>query len=570
VFGAGGPGPPPGRPQNEGLRGVLAGYDEYFKSVAQRKGLLILEGTPAFEKQSGIERQAELKKLFEAMDEGSLLELRQGKGGSLWSMPGRGSSPRLLESYDKSQAPPSPKSMAGRWFYYLGVGALMDKSAFTFNYGLKVGSYLLGDRFDMAVGYDSSSSLTYDSYSQDFITNYTLSLSGRVHMPLGSHFDGSLGAQGSIGGSNAPNSQASTDTALLAGLSYLFGAGSVDLNGRFGTGAPSFSLGVTRMLDGGNRPKPVAAAKAKPKAKVAGLEPAAAKTPTPVPSFEPTPQATAMPTPQATAMPTPQAAAMPTPQATAMPTTQATAMPTTQATAMPTTQATAMPEEAPAKTSTPEAAEPAAPGPGSFHPRHLLLLGSAYYLLGMVTDLQDYGNYLVSKAGGTGGSPVHDYAPNFSASYSYCGWTLGWQSLWFSQGMGATLSGPGETQASLGVQAFSLGYDIPFNRPFGALGPLQFYAPLRVEYATVSLNFDQNPGGLRKFSTDLIGGSAGLGLRLYMGRWTCLDLSGRYHFTGSAKFQEAVYPELSNPTGKDLQADRSGVEASAALGLAIW
>lgn len=248
---------------NDAPEDPFAGHNRYFKGGSLGKGGVVsAEATERFDALADGAKSGEIKAMLEdvkdqaeELDGPLLFKLRQGGGsaGSLWSLDSAGRSLTKLESWDTTEPLLAPDSKAGRWFYYIGIGALIDPShlAFSFSEGLKVGTYLYKNVFDMAVGIDNNSSFTYNQFSYDWDSSsiYTLGLLGRGHLPLGPWFSAMAGAQVGYNASTAKGSTATTDTALLTGLSWIFGAGSLDFSARIGTGTPSYSLGVTTFIE---------------------------------------------------------------------------------------------------------------------------------------------------------------------------------------------------------------------------------------------------------------------------------------------------------------------------------
>lgn len=257
---------------------LLEGHEDYFEGARLEKGVVSAKTTAAFEKLNSVKRAAEIKKVMLELDqsldslEGPLLfKIEEGAGGTLWAMPEGGRQPFQFESWDKSKDFSLADSPAGRWFTYIGIGAVLgvpkefQSASIGINCGFKVGTFLLKDFLDLGVNLGGGSSFGFSAYSTDMTYSYNVGVFSRVHFPILGPVRGNVGGEGSLMGSStssssnvsygssssrSSSSSSGTESAFLAGLSIFLPFGSIDFNGRFST-LNSYNIGLTTYFSGG-------------------------------------------------------------------------------------------------------------------------------------------------------------------------------------------------------------------------------------------------------------------------------------------------------------------------------
>lgn len=342
--------------------GLLKDYDDYFEGARLDNGVVSAKATKAFSELPPSQREAEIKSAMRELDESLqnlegpvLLRIDDGAGGSLWALPEGGKAPLKLESWDATKDAAPAGSLAGRWFTYVGVGAVLSLPSsgtsvnFGINYGVKLGTFLYRDFLDLGVNLGGNLNLGVSDYSTDTGTVYDLGAFSRVHVPIFGMLGASLGLEGSYSlsnsssdpysGKSSSSSSSSSQGALLAGLSLFLPSGSIDFDARFSTTA-SYNIGLTTFLG------PSHSVTAAPEKARAQAQPKKKATRSPTPEPEPSPEEeAAQPSPTAT----PRAADTPSPTSTSAPTTEPTPVPTS--TPLP----TAAPTAAPTVAATPDA-----------------------------------------------------------------------------------------------------------------------------------------------------------------------------------------------------------------------
>jgi hypothetical protein len=543
---------------------LLNGHEEYFRDAKRDKGLVSAKPSDEFEALGGAAREAEIKKLMldlqdslSALDGPLLFKLEEGAGGGLWALPEGARAPQKIEAWDRTKELVTPGSKAGRWFAYVGLGAYlsmpygMDSMQMGLNLGVKVGSFLLNNLFDVGVSLNGSGSLGLNESSVDSGLGSNVGLFGRVHFPIYGALGGNVGAEASLSndssssvsaassGGGSDSSSTTTETALLAGLSLFIPNGSIDFDARFVSGSSAlYNIGLTTFLGGPSAPRDVAVPRAKPSrspspapSRRASLSPS--PTPQASPDFSPTPKAATAPPTQA---PTP--TWTPSPQPTAVPTLAPTAVPT----AVPTAEATPdkkaaeaaakleaerkaldeekakladerkkLEEEKAAAAAAPAQASASSPGKRG-----------GFSLGGGIWDPK-----MRSRYGGSDGEPA-----DLGLELFWNGWSLGVTALNYegeapnSSGSGGGGGGSSANNPSshytVSIMSLALGYDWTFLGSAGEPG-FQMYLPLRLHGDKISQD------GALPFSTSAFGASLGLGLRYRFTGWLGLEASGRYH-----------------------------------------
>ena len=575
---------------------LLSGHEEYFRDAKREQNLVSARPSDEFDALSPGAREAEVKKLMldlqdslSKLDGPLLFRLEQGEGGSLWALPEGGRAPQKLEAWDKTKELIPPDSKAGRWFAYVGLGAYlsmpysMSSMQMGLNVGVKVGSFLLNDLFDVGVSLNGSGSLGFNDTSLDTGYGSSLGVFGRVHFPIYGALGGNVGAEASVSNDSSSsaslassgssdNSSTTTDTALLAGLSVFIPNGSIDFDARIASAATTYNIGLTTFLGGPSAPKDIALAKpARSRTPVAARHASPSPSATPeleTPEASPTPSSTAprststpRPTDAPTAVPTP--TWTPSPQPTAVPT----AVPTREATPDKKAAEAAAKLDAERKALDEEKAkladerkkleEEKAAAASSHAVPESEGKRSGFSLGGGIWDPK-----MRSRYGNAEGEPI-----NASLDLFLGDWRLGVNFLNFdgeipNSGSSGSGSGANTPNSHFSVMVLGLagGYDWTFVGSSRQPG-FQMYLPAR-------LHLDQiNAEGVSSYSTMAFGASLGLGFRYRFNSWLGLDLSGRYHaqLFGGDPDSNSSSPASGSGSGSgsgssSLQNDRASLE----------
>lgn len=217
---------------------VLPRYSTYFTSAEiTDNGKLILAGTGKYTAMLQADKKPVLSDITAAWQDSLVIVSYESKR-ELWGWNARTSETRLLDEWDMAIAQavkvpelPQLKTNMHPWFFYYGAMVSGDSQKnINVSLNLRIGFFLLKDRWDLATTFSAGSSGNMDNTGTPYSNIGAMT---RVHFPIKKYgISPNIGAEVTM--ATFGESETTYAPSLVVGLSWFVGIGRIDVGVRIG------------------------------------------------------------------------------------------------------------------------------------------------------------------------------------------------------------------------------------------------------------------------------------------------------------------------------------------------